>query len=201
MPTSYYIYAFRNVCKRTSDVSRAQCEMENARLAELAPDCLDSLEGYNLRDVTDDDLAMYRENPAQDSYSFERFCERLLLILVEGKEFEPVRDVGAWCDAISEAVEQRGEWREEEGRGPFWEMFRYLYRGTPMDETVCRKLAADFDRWDGQARSTENRKFYDYYKMLHECFQFSANNGVVVFPYARAESKGAPCLEQLEELA
>jgi len=180
---------------------RAQCETEGSRLTEIASDCLDGLEDYDLRDVKDDDLAMYRENPSQDPYSFERFCERLLLILVEGKELEPVRDAGAWCDAIADIVEQRGDWCEEEGRGPFWEMFRWLYRGTPMDEKVCRKLLADFDRWDGRARSIENMKFYDYYKMLRECFQFSASNGVVVFPYARAESKESPRPEQVEELA
>ncbi|AJF00201.1 MULTISPECIES: hypothetical protein [Pandoraea] len=183
MATSYYIHSLRNVSKRLPGAPKVQCWWKDSLIAELAPGCLDGLADYDLGDVKDEDVAVYRENPSQDGYSFEQFCERLLLILIEGRELEPARDVGAWCDEIAEIVERRGGWHDDEGRGPFFEMFRDLYRGRPMDDDVCRKLVADFDRWEAHAQSIGNRKFYDYYQMLRECFRFASSNGVVIFPY------------------
>lgn len=180
MPTSLYFHAFRNVIKR--EQPRPVSTVGNSSLFEavsegFAIDCEDI-------DVTSEDVALYRENRTRDGYCYVRFCERLVLMLVDGQELSWAKDVSEWCAATAEIVERHVGWQEEEGRGPFWEMLRCLYLGVPLGTTACRKLVEDFDRWDERARNTGNRKFYDYYQMLRECFAFAAIDGVVIFPYA-----------------
>ncbi|MEX3785804.1 hypothetical protein [Paraburkholderia sp. BR14374] len=117
-----------------------------------------------------------------DRYYFE-WCEQLVSLVTKGKKLQrgPYRMVD-WSVALSELVEDKNECPETEGRGPFWELLRYGLRGMTFGPVACRKLAADFAKWQEAASALEDTRFSQMYTHVRECFDLANGIGMVTYP-------------------
>ena len=117
-----------------------------------------------------------------DSYYYEG-CETLVSLVTGGKRLaeDPNRMVD-WSIQLSKLVVDESKYPETEGRGPFWELLRYGLRGMTFGPVVCRKLVADFVKWDMDAWVLGDFKFYQWYGFLRKCFETANGTGMVVYP-------------------
>lgn len=127
---------------------------------------------------------------SSDGYFFE-WCEKLVALVTNGKKLEggSYRMVD-WCTRLSESVEGKEKYPETEGRGPFWELLRYMLRGMTFGPVVCKKLVADFNKWDSYAWSLGDYRFYQEYLFFRKCFEFPGEHGLVFYPSDWYEGDG-----------
>ncbi|MCP1175859.1 hypothetical protein [Ralstonia chuxiongensis] len=85
---------------------------------------------------------------------------------------------------------------ETDGRGPFWELLRYLLRGMTFGPVVCAKLVADFDAWDPDIRSRSDDEFYEFYCKMREYFSCGTEkDALVTYPSWWSDREGNIILE------
>jgi hypothetical protein len=70
-----------------------------------------------------------------------------------------------------------------------------LLRGMTFGPVVCKKLAADFDKWEPEAWSWGDFRFYRYYLAMREYFRFPGEHGFIVYPSSWYEESGRPFME------
>jgi hypothetical protein len=118
----------------------------------------------------------------EDNHYIE-WCEKLVSLVTKGKKLKggPYRMVD-WSNALSELVQDRDKYPDTEGRGPFWELLRYGLRGMTFGPVACRKLAADFEKWESDVWASRDFYFLQMYLHLQRCFNLPDGTCMVTYP-------------------
>jgi len=202
MPTREYLEAYSdlkkwdkprhplwfNRCPETEEI------IKNVVLVVAPPDYPQLAEGLEIGGIYKFDYEASHwfciADRSSDGYFFE-WCEKLVKLVTKGKKLEggPYHMVD-WCTKLSELVEDKDKYPETDGRGPFWELLRYSLRGMTFGPVVCKKLVADFHKWEPEAWSWGDYRFYRYYLALREYFRFPDENGFIVYPSGWYEEGG-----------
>ncbi|GAB7542773.1 hypothetical protein [Cupriavidus sp. 8B] len=199
MPTYQYFVVYNDLKKRDQPRHPKRFDLcpitgevlENVVLMEASPvypQLADGLEIGAVYEYKFEESSWYRDR-SKSGYHVALFCEALVK-LITGKELDGTYKPFDWCDELSGLVERHGPWSESEGKGPFWEFLRFGLRCVPFGPVACRKLAADFDKWEPYAWSLGDFQFYEFYRMMRKCFGSVKENGAVFFPNTWYDGNG-----------
>lgn len=206
MPTREYFYAYSNLkkwdkprhpqkfnlCPETGEY------IDNVVLVVAPPDYPQLAEGLEIGGIYEFEHANVHlfqiAERSIDNY-FHDWCVKLVSLVTKGRKLEGKYTIFDWCVKMSELVEDGGHYPKTEGRGPFWEFLRYSMRRVTFGPVVCKKLVADFDKWEPEAWALGDFRFYQFYLFLRDCFDFPGENGFVVYPSTWYDLNGKPYRE------
>ncbi|WMY11117.1 hypothetical protein [Paraburkholderia phenoliruptrix] len=113
---------------------------------------------------------------------YRDWCEKLVSLVTNGKKLQDRPDDEVeWSNKLSELVEDKDQYPETDGRGPFWELLRYGLRGMTFGPVVCQKLWADFEKWESKALALGNSDFVEMYDYMWSTFS-PGEGGMVIYP-------------------
>ncbi|MBU9344507.1 hypothetical protein KTE11_07200 [Burkholderia multivorans] len=113
---------------------------------------------------------------------YRDWCEKLVSLVTNGKKLQERPDGEVeWSNKLSELVEDKYQYPETEGRGPFWELLRYGLRGMTFGPVVCQKLCADLEKWESKASVLGNSDFVEMYDYMWSTFG-TGEAGMVIYP-------------------
>ncbi|REG51070.1 hypothetical protein B0G80_7554 [Paraburkholderia sp. BL6669N2] len=139
--------------------------------------------------------ALYRDVPGPDGRSgilhelgpldeYYDWCEKLASFVTNGKRLkERPNDKTEWSNKLSELVVDKKGYPKTEGRGPFWELFRYGMRGMTFGPAVCKKLADDFINWGYVAQASGDSHFSFMCDHIGSAFYIASESGTGMVRY------------------
>lgn len=80
---------------------------------------------------------------------------------------------------LKEMRHDAGAWAATSG--PFWELINFSDCEGTIGPVVSAKLAKDFAEHDARAKEADDGRFYSFYQLLRESFEFASDNGAVKF--------------------